>query len=122
VKFKLDENLSPSLAALFAAAGHDAHSVVEQNLGGQPDERVVDVCRREGRALITLDLDFSNILAYPPAEFAGLVVLRLADQAHATVESGIQRVLDLLPAETLAGTLWIVEDRRVRIRGESKPG
>jgi predicted nuclease of predicted toxin-antitoxin system len=122
VKFKLDENLSPSLAALFAAAGHDAHSVVEQNLGGQPDERVVDVCRREGRALITLDLDFANILAYPPAEFAGLVVLRLADQAHATVESGIQRVLDLLPAETLAGTLWIVEDRRVRIRGESKPG
>jgi predicted nuclease of predicted toxin-antitoxin system len=61
VKFKLDENLSPSLAVLFAADGHEAHSVVQQALGGQPDERVIDVCRREQRALITLDLDFSNI-------------------------------------------------------------
>jgi predicted nuclease of predicted toxin-antitoxin system len=76
VKFKLDENLSPSLAALFAADGHEAHSVVQQALGGQPDERVIDVCRREQRALITLDLDFSNILAYPPAKFTGIVVLR----------------------------------------------
>jgi len=30
---------------------HEAHSVTEQALGGQPDERVIDVCRREGRAL-----------------------------------------------------------------------
>lgn len=116
MKFKLDENLSPSLSAVFVAAGHDAHSVVQQALGGQPDERVIEVCRREGRALITLDLDFSNIIAYPPAEFAGIAVLRLPDQAHATVESGIQRVLDLLPQETLTGALWIVEERRIRIR------
>jgi predicted nuclease of predicted toxin-antitoxin system len=49
VKFKLDDKLSPSLLAMFAATGHDAHSVVQQSLGGQPDERVIDVCRREGR-------------------------------------------------------------------------
>jgi predicted nuclease of predicted toxin-antitoxin system len=54
-----------ALAALFAADGHEAHSVVQQALGGQPDERVIDVCRREQRALITLDLDFSNILTRP---------------------------------------------------------
>lgn len=67
--------------------------------------------------LITLDLDFSNILAYPPAKFTGIVVLRLADQAHITVEAAIRRVLDLLPQEPVTGTLWIVEDRRIRIRG-----
>lgn len=65
MKFKLDENLSPSLAALFAAAAHEAHSVVQQALGGQPDDRVIDVCARKQRALVTLYLDFSNILAYP---------------------------------------------------------
>jgi uncharacterized protein (DUF433 family) len=62
VKFKLDENLSPSLAVLFAAAAHDAHSVVQQALGGQPDERVLDVCVREKRALVTLDL---GLCQYP---------------------------------------------------------
>ena len=117
MKFKLDENLSPSLSALFVAAGHEAHSVVQQALGGQPDERVIEVCGREHRALVTLDLDFSNILAYPPAKFAGIVVLRLANQAHVTVEAAIRRVLVLLAQEPIAGTLWIVEDRRIRIRG-----
>lgn len=117
MKFKLDENLSPSLLALFSTAGHDAHSVVQEALGGQPDERVIDVCRHEGRTLVTLDLDFSNILAYPPANFTGIVVLRLADQAHVTVAVAIQRVLDLLSQEPVVGTLWIVEDQRIRIRG-----
>jgi hypothetical protein len=52
---------------------------VQQALGGQPDERVIDVCRREDRTLITLDLDCFNILSYPPADFA----FRLANQAQA---------------------------------------
>ena len=115
MKFKLDENLSPSLAAIFDAAGHDAHSVVQQALGGQPDERVIDVCSREQRALITLDLDFSNILAYPPAKYPGIVVLRLANQAHTTVEAAVRRMLGLLSQESLEGALWIVEGHRIRI-------
>ncbi len=116
MKFKLDENLSPTLAKLFVAAGHDAHSVVEQNLGGQPDERVIDVCSGEQRALITFDLDFSNIQAYPPQRFAGIVVLRLATQAHKVAEAAIERILALLPHERLTSTLWIIEEDRVRIR------
>jgi predicted nuclease of predicted toxin-antitoxin system len=115
VIFKLDENLSPSLAELFAAAGHDAHSVVQQALGGRPDERVIEACRHERRALVTLDLDFSNIHAYPPAAYAGIVVLRLASQEHAVVDAAIRRVLMLLTQEPLAGTLWIVEEQRIRI-------
>ena len=78
---------------------------------------MIDACSRERRALVTLDLDFSNILAYPPAQFAGIIVLRLADQAHLTVEAAVRRVLDLLRQEPVAGTLWIIEDHRIRIRG-----
>jgi predicted nuclease of predicted toxin-antitoxin system len=105
------------LSALFVAACHDAHSVVEQALGGQTDERVIDVYRREHRALVTLDLDFSNILAYPPVEFTGIIVLRLANQAHVTVETAIRRMLELVSREPVAGTLWIVEEHRVRMHG-----
>jgi len=115
VRFKLDENLSPALGKLFAAAGHEAHSVVQQALGGQPDDRVIDVCSREGRALVTLDLDFANIQAYPPASSSGIVVLRLATQAHANVEAAIHRMIALLSQEPLVGLLWIVEEHRIRI-------
>jgi len=39
----LDENRSPTLAAAFLAAGHEAHSVLEQALGGVSDPHVI-VC------------------------------------------------------------------------------
>lgn len=115
MNFKLDENLSPFLAEIFNAAGHDAHSVVQQDLGGQPDDRVIDVCTRERRVLVTLDLDFSNIQVYPPAAFAGIVVLRLASQEHTTVAAAVRRMLTLLPQEPVVGMLWIVEEHRIRI-------
>ena len=115
MKFKLDENISPSAAVIFAAAGHDAHSIVQQSLGGQPDDKVISVCTAEGRALVTLDLDFSNIQAYPPGTFAGIVVLRLTSQSNPHVEAAIRRMLSVLTSEPLHGMLWIVEDHRIRI-------
>ena len=115
MKFKLDENISPSVAAIFAAAGHDAHSIVQQSLAGQPDNRVISVCTSEDRALVTLDLDFSNIQAYPPGNFAGIVVLRLTSQSNAHVEAAVRRMMSVLASEPLRGLLWIVEDHRIRI-------
>lgn len=115
MKVKLDENLSPSLASLFAGLTTDIHSVAEQALNGKPDERVIEVCKKEERTLITLDLDFSNIQAYPPSQYFGIVVLRLQNQAHPFIEAAIRQIVTLLPHEPLIGRLWIVEAHRVRI-------
>ena len=115
MRFKLDENLSPTLAAEFLAAGHEAHSVLEQALGGASDPRVIEVCRLEDRALVTLDLDFSNIQRYPPAHYAGIIVLRLGTQAHRPVAAALADAIRLLEREALSGRLWIVESGRIRI-------
>ena len=61
MKFKLDENLSPTLASAFISAGHEAHSALEQALGGSIDPRLIEVCRLEGRALVTLEPIFIAI-------------------------------------------------------------
>ena len=66
LKFKVDENLPSEAADVLRAAGHDALTVLEQQLGGEADARVSAVCLAEGRAIVTLDLDFSNIRSYPP--------------------------------------------------------
>ena len=75
MRFKLDENLSPTLASGFISAGHEAHSALEQALGGAADPRILEVCQLEGRALVTLDLDFANIQRYPPGRYSGIMVL-----------------------------------------------
>ena len=115
MRFKVDENLPEAAAALLRDAGHDVHSVRDEGLVGAPDSRVADACRNEGRALVTLDTDFANIFAYPPAGLFGVVVLRLTQQDKPHVLGVLRSLLPLLEIEALTGQLWIVDERRVRV-------
>ena len=119
MRFKVDENLPPEVVARLRAAGHDATGVLEQRLGGESDPRICAVCRAEERALVTLDLDFADIRAHPPAEYPGLVVLRLKRQNKARVLSALAAALKLLESELPERMLWIVEEGRIRICGEA---
>jgi predicted nuclease of predicted toxin-antitoxin system len=84
VKFKVDENLPEETAYLLREAGHDASTITAQGIGGDPDPDVASMCRREQRALVTLDRGFADIRTYPPNEYSGLIVLRLnwQDKSH----------------------------------------
>jgi hypothetical protein len=66
VKFKLDENLPERVRDALTAQGLDAHIVPQEGLSGARDDAVLQACIAEGRILVTLDLDFADICAYPP--------------------------------------------------------
>jgi predicted nuclease of predicted toxin-antitoxin system len=117
MRFKVDENLPVEAAEVLRQAGHDAATVLEQQHGGSPDAELADLCQREGRSLVTLDMDFADIRAYPPAEFPGLIVLRLRQQDKPHVLDVLTRLIPLLGQEPLDRHLWIVGEKRVRIRG-----
>jgi predicted nuclease of predicted toxin-antitoxin system len=116
MRFKVDENLPVEVAQLFREAGHEAATVLDQCLGGRHDRAVATICQQEARALVTLDLDFADIRTYPPAHYAGVVVLRLQHQDKPHVLEVCARVIPLLSQEPLAQRLWIVEENRIRIR------
>ena len=80
MKFKFDENLPVELAEELRAAGYEAATVDDQRLVGAGDRQLSEVCKSEGRILVTLDLDFADIRTYPPEEHPGLIVLRLVRQ------------------------------------------
>jgi len=80
VRFKVDENLPAEVASIMRESGHDAVTVPERRCGGAADTWLAALCQREGRIPFTLDMDFADIRAYPPAAFPGLIVLRLARQ------------------------------------------
>jgi predicted nuclease of predicted toxin-antitoxin system len=115
-KFKVDENLPAEAADLLKSAGHDATTVGDQHMDGWPDADVATVCNREGRANITLDLHSSDLRAYPPQDYTGIIVLRLARLDKRRVLSVLQRMLSLLDQEPLVGKLWIVDETSVRVR------
>jgi len=116
VRFKIDENLPVELGAELRDAGHEAASVHDQRLVGTSDRRLSEVCKIEGRIFVTLDLDFADIRTYPPDEHPGLIVLRLSRQDKAHVIDMFRRTLNALGHEPVEGRLWIVEEKRIRIR------
>ena len=84
MRFKLDENLGRQSVDLFLEAGHDIATVAEQELQGATHNLLIDVCQAEARALVTLDLDFSNVLRFPPELYTGIAVLRVHNQVEFT--------------------------------------
>jgi hypothetical protein len=91
-------------------------TVWDQNLHGVTDQALFEVCVAEGRALVTLDRDFGQVLRFPPEKSAGIIILDAGPGA--TVQGIVDRLKDFIAVtvETpVAGTLWIVEPGRVRI-------
>ena len=82
MNFKLAENLHPENGELLRERGHDVATVHDQGLRGHEDQEIAEVCRQEGRILLSFDPDFSNIQMFPPEHHAGLIVLRLRSKGR----------------------------------------
>jgi predicted nuclease of predicted toxin-antitoxin system len=120
VKFKLDENLGSRTADLIGASGHDVQTVSQERLMGIDDNQLFQICASEGRCLITLDLDFADILRFPPHTGAGVAVLRLSRTVSLNLVTELVRSLLLaMDRESITGRLWVVEIGRIRVHGES---
>ena len=121
MKLKLDENLGNAARAALEAAGYDVSTVPAQRLQEALDNDLILQCKRESRALVTLDLDFANPLRFEPANYPGIAVLRLPSEPSAKVLSELlQTLIGALEREQLDGCLWIIEIGRLRIYQDDK--
>ena len=116
MRAKLDENMPLESADLLRAAGWDCETVFDEALGGAEDPDIAARCHSELRVLFTLDLDFADIRAYPPAGYAGIVVFRPFKPSRNSVLALLRAAMPVLAKEWAEHRLWIVEPGRVRIR------
>jgi len=112
---KLDENIPDLVAEILGAAGHDVALARNEGLAGSEDEALLAAALAEHRALVTFDLDFSDIRRHDPSMSPGIVVLRLRSQSLLPVRRAALALAALLSSEPLKGRLWILGDDRLRI-------
>ena len=116
MKFKLDENLPASSAAILTSAGHDVDTVTQEGLIGAPDRDVVAAATEAGRILISLDRGLGDIRAYPPGSHAGIVVLRLTEQSAVAATKAVTDLATLTSPDSLTGAVTVLQRGLLRIR------
>jgi predicted nuclease of predicted toxin-antitoxin system len=111
-----DMNIAPVTVVALREAGWDAVRVSERLPVNATDSEILELARREGRALITQDLDFSALLALGGHNRPSLLTLRLKASDPASISRKLLEILPLVRTRRATGAAITVDDVSVRIR------
>lgn len=116
MKFLLDANIPYSAKEIFNERYQVFH-VRDLKLESAADDEIIDWAKRNKSVLITRDLDFANILNYPPQKHSGIVVLRIPHYySSKEIKKVLKEFISEIKLDKLFKTLVIVEDGRIRIK------
>jgi predicted nuclease of predicted toxin-antitoxin system len=116
-RFLVDEDLPRSLARHLRERGIEADDVRDVGLRGMPDSEIFRFAVESGAALLSADLGFANILAFPTGTHNGIVVARFPNETPVSaLNQAIAAALMLLSPQDVSGNLIILEPDRIRLR------
>jgi predicted nuclease of predicted toxin-antitoxin system len=96
--------------------GYDVHLLHNHIQPDSNDSDVLHLAKTLDSVLLTVDMDFSNILTYPPDQFGGIIVLRYQAKRESENILTLRRVLQDLYRDGLRGTLVVIDINRYRLR------
>ena len=117
MRFLVDANLSPRVAAALNHAGFDAVHVFDQRLGEASDNAILEAAFADDRTIISSDTDFGALLALHDRRKPSFVLLRhindlTSDQHAQLLIANVLAVADDLEA----GAVVTIDRTRIRVR------
>jgi len=116
MKLFIDECVWEVTRVFVRQLGHDLATVEERLLSGADDEIVLAQAVSENRAFLTRDMHFSNILLYPPANYLGIIVLKIEPSTTDRVHHTLAEALAHFTKDTIQKALLIVDPNKFRER------
>jgi predicted nuclease of predicted toxin-antitoxin system len=115
MKALLDMPVSTLLLDVLNAYGYEgvhAHQIGQQRAS---DTELLELARREGRVVITADLDFPRLLVLSSAAGPGLILFRGGNYSDSEMCDLLKRVLNEVQAEVLESSICVVDKKRIRV-------
>jgi predicted nuclease of predicted toxin-antitoxin system len=116
VRLLADIHISPRTVAFLRSLNHDVLRIEELLPVTASDEAIVDAAAKEGRAILTQDLDFSALIALAGRSAPSVISLRLSSVRIEHINAVLQRVLPSVEKDVHEGAIITVEDHRIRRR------
>ena len=119
LRFFTDHCVPNSIIQALRNAGHDVFALKKHIL--MESEDAVDIAKAQelNTVLVSLDSDFSDITAYPPSEYKGIIALQVRNHPE-VFPLLLHRLMNYLTTypemSDYEGRLLLVEAHRIRIR------
>ena len=120
LRFFADHCVSNFIIETLRDAGYEVLRLKDHIPTDSPDSVVVSKAQELDTILISLNGDFSDIVAYPPDKYRGIVALQVRNHPEIIPQIMI-KLTDFLSSHSdmdyFARKLLLVEAHRIRIRG-----
>ncbi len=116
ISFLADECVRLPTIVLLRNLGHSVVTAREAMLGGKSDPEILKLAIKRKMVLVTEDLEFGNIILYPPKTHHGIILLRFRHSLEEDVHNVLTRLLIELKPDEFDSTLVVVDHDKYRIR------
>lgn len=96
--------------------GFEANSLKKYINPDADDPDVISLAQSLDAVLLTVDMDFSNILNYPPQNYQGIVVIRYQAEQEEESIATLKSALHDLYRDELRKALVVITANRYRVR------
>jgi predicted nuclease of predicted toxin-antitoxin system len=119
LRFFADHCIPTFIIQTLRDAGHEVFQLKQYIPPESEDSVVISMSQALDAILLSLNRDFADIVAYPPANYKGIVALQIKNHPE-IIPQLITRLKDYLSAHAdmkhYKGKLFVVEVNRIRIR------
>lgn len=115
MKFLLDMPVSSLLLKVLHGYGHEGVHAHQIGKDRAPDNELLEIARREGRVIITADLDFPRLLALSLADGPGIILFRGGNYSDLEMCDLLDKVLSRFSEDVLENSICVVDKKRIRI-------
>ncbi len=116
IKFLADMGISLRTVSWLREQNYDVVHLRDEGLQTLPDEKILAKAKREQRTILTVDLDFPQLLAISGDDLPSVILFRLGNQNYNLINQRLSIVLRDCAEALKTGAIVSVTDRIFRIR------
>jgi predicted nuclease of predicted toxin-antitoxin system len=116
MRFILNMNVCREVAEKLGQLGQECVHARDAGLARADDRAVVEFARREGRVIVTHDLDYGDLLMLSEEPRPSAIIFRLRRSSPSIMCQRLGDAWEPISAAITEGAIVVIEDAAIRIR------